>query len=176
MAAEHKTIVSLVRDRPGVLTRIASMFRRRNFNIISLAVGQSETRGLSRMTFVVDGDDATIDQVIKQLRKLIDVVSVEPIGERTMVARELALIRVTATSATRSEITQIADIFRASVIDVAPDSLIIEVTGDEDKVQSLKSLLESFGVREMIRTGRVAMERGIALDSRRNGKANLPQA
>ncbi|MBM3925866.1 MAG: acetolactate synthase small subunit [SAR202 cluster bacterium] len=176
MAAEYKTIVSLVRDRPGVLTRIASMFRRRNFNIISLAVGQSETKGLSRMTFVVDGDDATIDQVIKQLRKLIDVVSVEPIGDRTMVARELALIRVTATSATRSEITQIAEIFRANVIDVAPDSLIIEVTGDEDKVQSLKSLLESFGVREMIRTGRVAMERGLALDSRRNGKTTIPQA
>jgi acetolactate synthase-1/3 small subunit len=175
MAAEYKTIVSLVRDRPGVLTRIASMFRRRNFNIVSLAVGQSETKGLSRMTFVVDGDDATIDQVIKQLRKLIDVVSVEPIGDRTMVARELALIRVTATSATRSEITQIAEIFRANVIDVAPDSLIIEVTGDEDKVQSLKSLLESFGVREMIRTGRVAMERGLALDSLRNGKTTIPK-
>ena len=173
MADEGTTIVALVRDRPGVLNRISSMFRRRNFNIISLAVGQSEVPGMSRMTFVVNGDDPTIDQVIKQLRKLIDVASVSPIDDQTMVSRELALIRVNANASTRAEIAQIVDIYRASIVDVAPDSLIVEVTGDEDKVQSLKNLLSTFGIKEMIRTGRVAMVRGMSQDTQRNGTADI---
>jgi len=165
MADEGTTIVALVRDRPGVLNRISSMFRRRNFNIVSLAVGRSEVPGMSRMTFVVSGDDPTIDQVIKQLRNLIDVASVSPIKDETMVSRELALIRVKANASSRAEITQIVDIYRASIVDVAPDSLIVEVTGDEDKVQSLRSLLSTFGIKEMIRTGRVAMVRGMSQDA-----------
>ena len=117
------------------------------------------------MTFVVSGDDPTIDQVIKQLRNLIDVASVSPIKDETMVSRELALIRVKANASSRAEITQIVDIYRASIVDVAPDSLIVEVTGDEDKVQSLRSLLSTFGIKEMIRTGRVAMVRGMSQDA-----------
>lgn len=163
-AGNESTIIALVRDRPGVLNRISSMFRRRNFNIISLAVGQSETPGMSRMAFVVDGDDATVEQVNKQLRKLIDVASAHPIMEKAMISRELALIRVCGTAVNRAEITQIVDIYRAHIVDVAPDSLIVEVTGDEDKVQSLKNLLSTFGITEMIRTGRVAMVRGMAQD------------
>ncbi len=162
MPLNESTIVAMVRDRPGVLNRISSMFRRRNFNIVSLAVGQSEQPGMSRMAFVVNGDDATVEQVIKQLRKLIDVASVSLIQEDTMISRELALIRVNGTASTRGEISQIVDIYRAHIVDIAPDSLIVEVTGDEDKVQSLKNLLNTFGITEMIRTGRVAMVRGMA--------------
>ena len=168
MSANESTIVALVRDRPGVLNRISSMFRRRNFNIVSLAVGQSELPGMSRMAFVVSGDDATVEQVIKQLRKLIDVAAVSLIMEQTMVSRELALIRVSGNAANRAEITQIVDIYRANIVDLAPDSLIVEVTGDEDKVQSLKNLLSTFGITEMIRTGRVAMVRGMAQTASRN--------
>ena len=173
MAADGTTIVALVRDRPGVLNRVSSMFRRRNFNIVSLAVGQSEVIGMSRMTFVVNGDDPTVDQVIKQLRKLIDVAQVSPIVGETMVSRELALIRVSASTSTRAEITQIVEIYRANIIDVAPDSLIVEVTGDEDKVQSLKNLLSTFGITEMIRTGRVAMVRGMDRVARQNGARGI---
>ena len=174
MADEGTTIVALVRDRPGVLNRISSMFRRRNFNIVSLAVGRSEVPGMSRMTFVVSGDDPTIDQVIKQLRNLIDVASVSPIKDETMVSRELALIRVKANASSRTEITQIVDIYRASIVDVAPDSLIVEVTGDEDKVQSLRSLLSTFGIKEMIRTGRVAMVRGMSQDAQQVKLTDIP--
>lgn len=161
MDTEQTTIVAMVRDRPGVLNRVSSMFRRRNFNIVSLAVGQSEIEGMSRMAFVVAGDDNTIDQVIKQLRKLVDVSRVSQMDEEYMVSRELALLRVNANPSNRAEITQIVDIYRANIIDVAPDSLIVEVTGDEGKVQSLRNLLSTFGITEMIRTGRVAMTRGI---------------
>jgi len=161
MDTEQTTIVAMVRDRPGVLNRVSSMFRRRNFNIVSLAVGQSEIEGMSRMAFVVAGDDNTIDQVIKQLRKLVDVSRVSQMDEESMVSRELALLRVNASPSNRAEITQIVDIYRANIIDVAPDSLIVEVTGDEGKVQSLRNLLSTFGITEMIRTGRVAMTRGI---------------
>ena len=154
------TIVALVQDRPGVLNRVASMFRRRGYNITSLSVGHSEQPGFSRMTFVVDGDDYTIEQVRKQLDRLIDVVKVSDLSDESVVARELAIIKVQATPYSRSEIIQLVDIFRANIVDVSPDSLIIEVTGDEDKVDSLLQLLKSFGVRELMRTGRVAMLRG----------------
>jgi acetolactate synthase-1/3 small subunit len=173
MVDENTTIVAMVRDRPGVLNRISSMFRRRSFNIVSLAVGQSEVEGMSRMTFVVSGDDATVDQVIKQLRKLIDVASVSQLEDESMVSRELALIRVDAHAANRAEITQIVEIFRANIVDVAPGSLIVEVTGDEDKVQSLRNLLSTFGITEMIRTGRVAMARGMTPEHGKNGGSNV---
>jgi len=154
------TLVALVEDKPGVLNRIASLFRRRGFNIQSLAVGGSEHPGLSRMTIVVVGDSAQVEQVRKQLEKLINVVKVSDITAEDMVTRELALIKVKATASTRSEIMQIVDIFRANIVDVAPGSLTVEVTGDEDKVNSLIGLLREFGVKEVSRTGRIALTRG----------------
>jgi acetolactate synthase-1/3 small subunit len=151
-----------VEDKPGVLNRIASLFRRRNFNIESIAVGHSEQPGLSRMTIVVDGDDAKIEQVRKQLDKVIEVIKIVDITDEEPVARELALIKVRATPSTRGEIIQIVDIFRANIVDVAVDSLMVEVTGDEDKVDSLIELLRGFGIKEMARTGRIALTRGSA--------------
>lgn len=160
--ANKHTIIALVADRPGVLNRIASLFRRRGFNIESLAVGHSEQPNLSRMTFVVDAGPGASEQVTKQLRKLIDVVKVSDISDEPVVAREMALIKVKATPATRSEIIQLVEIFRADIVDVAPESLIIEITGDEDKIEALVRLLRPFGIREVMRTGRVAMLRGSA--------------
>jgi len=156
------TLVALVEDKPGVLNRMASLFRRRGFNIESIAVGHSEVPHLSRMTFVVNGATTVVEQVRKQLDKVVDVVKVSDITGDDVVARELALIKVKATSATRSEIIEIADIFRANIVDVAPDSLTIEITGDEDKIDSLFNLLRGFGIKEIARTGRIAMVRGRA--------------
>ena len=160
MATTKHTLVALVEDKPGVLNRMASLFRRRSFNIESIAVGHSELPHLSRMTIVVNGSTATVEQVRKQLDKVIDVVKMSDITEGDMIARELALIKVKATSATRSEIMQIVDIFRANIVDVASDSVTIEVTGDEEKINSLFNLLRNFGIREIARTGRIAMTRG----------------
>ena len=160
MTNTKHTLIALVEDKPGVLNRIASLFRRRAFNIKSLAVGGSEHPGLSRMTIVVVGDSAQVEQVRKQLDKLINVVKVSDITEEEMVARELALIKVKATASTRSEIMQIVDIFRANIVDVAPGSLTVEVTGDADKLDSLLGLLRDFGVKEVSRTGRIALTRG----------------
>lgn len=160
MTNTKHTLVALVEDKPGVLNRIASLFRRRSFNIQSLAVGSSEHPGLSRMTIVVVGDSAQVEQVRKQLDKLINVVKVSDITEEDMVTRELALIKVKATASTRSEIMQIVDVFRANIVDVAPGSLTVEVTGDEDKLDSLIRLLRDFGIKEVSRTGRIALTRG----------------
>lgn len=171
MAATKHTIIALVEDKPGVLNRMASLFRRRGFNIESIAVGHSEVPHLSRMTIVVDGATTMVEQVRKQLDKVVDVVKVSDITGFDMIARELALIKVHATSATRSEIIEIVDIFRASIVDVASDSVTIEVTGDEDKINSLFSLLRSFGIKEITRTGRIAMARGGSSPSPMEGKA-----
>jgi len=160
MATTKHTIVALVEDKPGALNRIASLFRRRGFNIESITVGHSEIPHLSRVTIVVDGATTMVEQVRKQLDKVIDVVRVSDITGDDITARELALIKVKATSATRSEIMQIVDIFRANIVDVASDSLTVEVTGDEQKVDSLLNLLRGFGIRELARTGRIAMPRG----------------
>ena len=160
MATTKHTLVALVEDKPGVLNRMASLFRRRGFNIESIAVGHSELPHLSRMTIVVNGAAAMVEQVRKQLDKVIDVVKVSDITEGDMIARELALIKVKATSASRSEIMQIVDIFRANIVDVASDSVTIEVTGDEEKINSLFNLLRSFGIKEIARTGCIAMTRG----------------
>jgi acetolactate synthase I/III small subunit len=154
------TLVALVEDKPGVLNRVASLFRRRSFNIQSLAVGGSEHVGLSRMTIVAVGDPARVEQVRKQLEKLINVVKVSDITEENMVTRELALIKVKATASTRSEIMQIVSIFRANIVDVASGSVTVEVTGNEDKLNSLLRLLRDFGVKEVSRTGRIALTRG----------------
>lgn len=160
MTAIKHTIVVLVEDRPGVLNRVASLFRRRGFNIESITVGHSETAGLSRMIIVVDGATTAVEQVRKQLDKLIEVIKVTDISQENIVARELALIKVESSPSTRSEIMQITNIFRANILDVAPDSIVIEVTGDDDKVGSLVELLRGFGIIELARTGRVAMVRG----------------
>jgi len=165
------TISMLVEDKAGVLNRVASLFRRRSFNIQSLAVGGSEQPGLSRMTIVVAADPAQVEQVRKQLEKLINVVKVTDITNAEIVARELVLVKVAATAATRSEIIQIVDIFRANIVDVAADSVIVEVTGDEKKVDSLLELLRPFGVKEVVKTGRIALTRGnlTRANSRRKG-------
>ncbi len=161
MQDKRHTLVSLVQDEPGVLTRVAGLFRRRGFNIESLSVGHCEQPGLSRMTVVVIGDDAEVEQVTKQLDKLINVVSVTDITREDKVVRELALIKVSASATTRSEIMQIVDVFRANIVDVAPDSLTVEVTGDEDKIDSLIKMLRDFGMQELARTGRTALTRGV---------------
>lgn len=160
MAETKHTLIALVGDKPGVLNRMVSLFRRRGFNIESITVGHSEMPHLSRMTIVVNGSTATVEQVRKQLDKDIDVVKVSDITDDNMIARELALIKVKTTSATRSEIMQIVDIFRANIVDVASDSVIIEITGDEEKINSLFNLLRNFGINEIARTGCIAMTRG----------------
>lgn len=160
MAVTKHTLVALVEDKPGVLNRMVSLFRRRGFNIESIAVGSSEIPHLSRMTIVVNGSAPIVEQVRKQSDKIISVIKVSDISGEETVSRELALIKVKATPATRSEIIQIVDIFRANIVDVSPDSVVIEVTGDEGKINSLVSLLRSFGIKEMSRTGQVAMVRG----------------
>ncbi len=161
MASDKHILVALVNDKPGVLNRVASMLRRRGFNIESLAVGHTEKEGISRMTIVVSGDPSTVEQARKQLDKVIDVIKLYDITEDSVVDRELALIKVKTTPATRNEIIQIVDIFRANIVDVAADSLIVEVTGDDDKLNSLFKLLSTFGIKEIARTGRLAMTRGM---------------
>lgn len=154
------TIVALVEDRPGVLNRISSKWRQRGFNIESLAVGHSEVPGLSRMTFTVDGTTTDIDQVTKQMYKIVEVVKVSDLTEHEMVHRELALVKVSAGPKNRSAIIEITDIFRARIVDVSPDSLLIEVTGTEDKIDAIFEMLKPYGIKELVRTGRIAMARG----------------
>lgn len=159
MTQRHVLSVT-VRDQPGVLVRIASLFARRGFNIESLSVAQSEREGLSRTTFVVNGDDPTIEQVQKQLQKLIDVISVVDHSQAKFVDRELMLIKVTVnTPEARVEIRQIAQDFRARIVDVSRSALIFEVTGDEGKTDAFIEQMRPFGIEELIRTGRVALTR-----------------
>jgi acetolactate synthase-1/3 small subunit len=154
------TLAVLVENRSGVLSRVAGLFARRGYNIDSLAVGITEDPDISRMTIVVRGDDHVLEQVIKQLNKLIDVIRVMDLGAEEAVERELALIKVNADKDNRAEIIQIADIFRARIIDVAARSLTLEVTGDEGKIGAIQQLLKPFGIREMVRTGKIALNRG----------------
>jgi acetolactate synthase-1/3 small subunit len=160
MSARLHTIVALVQNRPGVLNKIASKWRQRAFNIESLTVGHSEVPGLSRMTFTVDGAAHDIEQVTKQLYKVIEVVKLTDVTDEQTVARELALIKVATTKENRSSVIEIVDVFRAKIVDVAPDSLVIETTGTEDKIDALVGMLTPFGLKELVRTGRVAMTRG----------------
>lgn len=154
------TFVVLVENKPGVLTRVSSLIRRRGFNIESLTVGHAETEGVSRMTIVVSTDDFGARRVESNLYKLIDVLRVDNVTGRPAVTRDLALIKVTATRENRTEIMQLAEAYRARIVDVAPDSLIIEVTGAEEKVDSMVEVLQPYGVLELARTGRVTMARG----------------
>jgi acetolactate synthase-1/3 small subunit len=154
------TLAILVENKPGVLTRVAGLFSRRGFNIESLAVGVTENPDTSRITIVVSGDDHILEQVEKQLNKLIDVIRVSDIPAGESVNRELALIKVGVDSSTRAEVMQIVDIFRAKIVDVGIKSLIIEVTGDESKINAIEQLLRQFGIKEMVRTGKIALNRG----------------
>jgi acetolactate synthase-1/3 small subunit len=160
MVATKHTIVALVADKPGVLNRVASLFRRRDFNIESIAVGHSEQPEISRMTIVVDGARTQVEQVRKQLDKLIDVIKVSDITGENTISRELAMIKVKTTGENRSDVMQIVGIFRAKIVDVSIDSVTVEVTGDELKVNSLYNLLKTFGIKEICRTGVIAMTRG----------------
>ncbi|MFA5976086.1 MAG: acetolactate synthase small subunit [Elusimicrobiota bacterium] len=155
-----RTISVLVENKFGVLARIATLFAARGYNIDSLAVGETEDASVSRMTIVASGNEAVLEQVEKQLNKLIDVIKVTTFTGEKHIERDLALIKVKSDKTNRSEIYQIVDIFRAKIIDVASDSLIIEMTGDEEKIQALEALLRPFGIKEMVRTGIIAMARG----------------
>ncbi len=157
-----QTLIALVEDKPGVLNRIASLFRRRNFNIESLTVGHSETPGVSRMTIVTDEEELLRRNIVRQnLYKMINVIDVDDVTEEPCVIRETALIKIKAGSTSRAEIMNITDIYRARIVDVATESLIIEVTGDSEKVNSIAGLLKPFGIIEMTRTGQLAMTRGV---------------
>ncbi len=155
------TIAVLVKDHPGVLARVASLFTRRGFNIESLAVGHTEETGISRMTIIVEGDERVLEQITKQLNKLIDVIRVKDIFPQNSVERELAFIKVsTASLLIRSEVMQTVDIFRAKVVDVNSQIITIETTGTEDKINALIELLRPFGIKEVVRTGKIALSRG----------------
>lgn len=154
------TLVALMEDKPGVLNRVSGLFRRRNYNIEALSVGHSETSGISRMTIVVRGDEFIVEQVVKQLEKLINVTEVVDVSREPTVVRELALVKVQARPGFRSEIMELANVFRARIVDVGASTLTVEVTGPEDRVNSLIRLLEPYGIQELARTGRVAMVRG----------------
>jgi acetolactate synthase-1/3 small subunit len=157
----QSTLIALVEDKPGVLNRVASLFRRRAFNIESLTVGHTEKPGVSRMTIVVDRSRTDTQKVMQNLYKLVNVIQVEDVTEQPAVMRDLALIKVHANGGgTRSEVMQIVDTFRARVVDVALDTLMIEVTGTGEKIDGLVEVLRPYGIKEMVRTGRVAMERG----------------
>ncbi len=156
------TFAVYVEDRPGVLNRIASLFRRRAFNIASLTVGRTEEPGVSRMTVVVDTDDRGAGQIEAHLSKLVPVRSVRDITEAPSIARDLALIKVAASGDARIHVMQLVDVYRARIVDVSADSLVVETTGTEDKIDSLVEVLRPYGVLEMVRTGRVAMARGLS--------------
>lgn len=154
------TISVLVENKPGVLARVSGLFARRGFNIESLAVSSTEDPTVSRMTIVVGGDERVLAQITHQLNKLIDVIKVYDHTRDDIVERELALIKVKADAKTRSELMQIAEVFRASVVDVSHDTLTIEATGDEQKVDGIQRLLEAFGILELVRTGKIILVRG----------------
>mgnify|MGYP001085339946 CR=1 FL=1 len=155
-----RTLVAWVEDKPGVLNRVASLFRRRAFNIESLTVGHTQEPGVSRMTIVVDGERTDTEKVVQNLYKLVNVIRVDDVTESPAVMRDLALIKVDASNGTRSEVMQIVETFRARVVDVGLETLTVEVTGTEEKINGLVEVLRPFGVEEMVRTGRVAMTRG----------------
>ncbi len=163
------TFIVRVEDRPGVLTRVASLVRRRGYNIESLTVGHTETPGVSRMTIVIDADETAAPRIEANLYKLVNVIHVENITSAPAVWRDLAMIKVAATPESRGEIMHLVHVFRARVVDVAPDSLVIEITGTEDKIDGLVEVLRPYGVMEMARTGRIAMARGAR--SSRPGRA-----
>ncbi|MBN2980004.1 MULTISPECIES: acetolactate synthase small subunit [Cohnella] len=154
------TIAILVNDQPGVLQRVSGLFGRRGFNIESITVGSSEEPGLSRMVIVTSGDEHTLEQIQKQLYKIIDVIKVIDVGSNPMVGRELGLIKVSAEPSARPEILGVVETFRAAVVDISPNSLIVQVVGDPEKIEAMIELLKPYGIREISRTGVTALTRG----------------
>lgn len=154
------TLSVTVQNKPGVLSRVAGLFSRRGYNIESIAVGTTENPELSRMIIVVDGETCNVESIIKNLHKLIEVLKVHDLTEESMIDRELALVKVKADATNRTEILQIVQIFRANVVDVSEHSVVIELTGDEGKVDAMLNLLQPFGIKELVRTGVIAMARG----------------
>lgn len=155
------TIVAYVEDKPGVLNRVASLFRRRGYNIVSLNVGRTHEPGVSRMTIVVECDDIVAHLIEANLYKLVNVLAVEDISREPCVVRDLALIKVSVGAARRNEVLQLVEVFRARVVDIGPDSLIAEISGSPDKIEAMVGCLAPFGVLEMVQTGQVAMTRGL---------------
>lgn len=160
------TLAVLVENNPGVLARVAGLFSRRGYNIDSLAVGRTHNPAVSRMTIVVEGDEAVLEQVTKQLHKLVDVIKISDITKDEYVDRELVLIKVNAEASARAEIMQLVDIFRARIVDVGQKTLTIEVTGNEGKINAFENALRPFGIKELVRTGKIAMLRGNKSSSR----------
>ena len=158
-----KVIAALVENKPGVLHSIANMFRRRDFNIESITVGPSEQEDISRMTITVKGDEKTLEQVVKQMSKLIDVVKVSRLEPENIVTRELALIKVNIPdNKSRSDVINCVDVFRGRVVDVSPESLTMEITGTSDKVDAFLNLMKTYGIMELARTGLTALSRGMS--------------
>jgi acetolactate synthase I/III small subunit len=158
---EIAIIATIVENKPGVLHSVSNMFRRRDFNIDSISVGLAEQKGLSRMTISVKGDKKTIDQVVKQLKKIVEVVKVSQLDPKSMVSRELALIKVNVSDGkSRSEIINFVDVFRSRIVDIASDSLMVEITGTPDKIDAFLNLMSTFGIIEIARTGMTALSRG----------------
>jgi acetolactate synthase-1/3 small subunit len=168
------TFIALVENKPGVLNRVASLFRRRNFNIESLAVGRSDDPLVSRMTIVVDCPNGDVDahRIEANLYKLVNVIDVQDVTHQPSVTRDLALIKVQVGPERRAEVNGLAEIFRARIVDVAPDSVIVEITGTEDKIEGMIELLRPIGIVEMVRTGQVSMTRGVNDGVRRVAGAN----
>ena len=162
-------IVALVEDKPGVMQRISGMLRRRNFNIDSISVGATHKPGISRITMTLRGEEKIVEQVIKQLNKLIEVIKVSRVREENSVVRELVLIKVsTPTETARAEVVQYASIFRGRIVDVAKESMVVEITGDESKINAFLELMKSYGIKEVARTGRTIIPRGrITVEARR---------
>jgi len=165
MSGENKlyTISALVEHRPGVLYNISNMFRRRGFNIETISVGAAEQHDIARMTITVNGDERTVEQVVKQLNKLIDVIDVSILDPKSTVTRELALLKVNTQDArVRADVINYTEIFKGHVVDVAHESLVVEITGDSDKIDAFVDLMRSFGIRELARTGITALRRGMS--------------
>ena len=171
-----QTFAVYVDNKPGVLNRVSSLFRRRAFNIESLTVGHTETEGISRMTVVVNTDEQGARRLEAHLYKLVPVRRVEHLSAKASISRDLALVKVAATGDMRSQVMQLVDVYRARIVDVSPESLVIETTGTEDKIDSLVEVLRPYGVTEMVRTGRVAMARGSVTGRRITPRASTTSA
>lgn len=175
----NHTIIALVEDKPGVLNRVASLFRRRAYNIESLTVGHTEQIGISRMTIMIDSDDQNIERLVAYLYKLVNVIQVIDLTTTPKVTRDLAMIKVTANTDSRTHIMQFVDVFRAHIVDITNTSFIIEITGDEEKIEGFIDVLRPYGIIEMVRTGIVSMARGggtMITSSNGNGQYAQSQA
>jgi acetolactate synthase I/III small subunit len=156
----RRILAILVEDRPGVLTRVSGLFSRRGYNIQNIAVGRTMEPGISRMTVSVEADPITVEQIVKQLNKLVNVLKVSDLTDEPSVARELMLVKVKAEPGRRSDIQQMSATFRAKIIDISPDSMIIEVTGDDQKLQAFLMMMQEFGIKEIASTGKISLLRG----------------